>query len=82
MRETRTYGSVRGALSNERPYRDHLLTKEMLEKAWLLRLWLGRRCRFGSWWRAWYHFGLACGGLAIWRDLASLPFSPWCFQKL
>jgi hypothetical protein len=22
MRESRTYGSVRGALSNERPYRD------------------------------------------------------------
>ena len=25
MRESRTYGSVRGALSNERPYREHLL---------------------------------------------------------
>src|SRR5450756_2477554 len=25
MRESRTYGSVRGALSNERPYRDHLM---------------------------------------------------------
>jgi hypothetical protein len=24
MRESRTYGSVRGALSNERPYRDQL----------------------------------------------------------
>ena len=24
MRESRTYGSVRGALSNERPYRDPL----------------------------------------------------------
>jgi hypothetical protein len=24
MRECRTYGSVRGALSNERPYRDHI----------------------------------------------------------
>src|SRR3984893_8275634 len=24
MRESRTYGSVRGALSNERPYRDRL----------------------------------------------------------
>jgi hypothetical protein len=24
MRESRTYGSVRGALSNERPYRDHI----------------------------------------------------------
>jgi hypothetical protein len=24
MRESRPYGSVRGALSNERPYRDHL----------------------------------------------------------
>ena len=23
MRESRTYGSVRGALSNERPYREH-----------------------------------------------------------
>ena len=27
MRESRTYGSVRGALSNERPYRDRRLTK-------------------------------------------------------
>jgi len=25
MRESRTYGSVRGALSNERPYRDRAL---------------------------------------------------------
>ena len=25
MRESRTYGSVRGALSNERPYRDYQL---------------------------------------------------------
>jgi hypothetical protein len=25
MRESRTYGSVRGALSNERPYRDGVL---------------------------------------------------------
>ena len=25
MRESRTYGSVRGASGNERPYRDHLL---------------------------------------------------------
>ncbi len=25
MRESRTYGSVRGALSNERPYRDRVL---------------------------------------------------------
>ncbi|ANL89269.1 hypothetical protein AMC81_PE01027 (plasmid) [Rhizobium phaseoli] len=33
MREFRTYGSVRGALSNERPYRD--LTAAMLR---LLRL--------------------------------------------
>ena len=24
MRESRTYGSVRGALSNERPYREHV----------------------------------------------------------
>ena len=24
MQESRTYGSVRGALSNERPYRDRL----------------------------------------------------------
>jgi hypothetical protein len=27
MRESRTYGSVRGALSNERPYRDELLNR-------------------------------------------------------
>jgi hypothetical protein len=26
MRESRTYGSVRGALSNERPYRDRPCT--------------------------------------------------------
>src|SRR5258708_17723563 len=27
MRESRTYGSVRGALSNERPYRDHSIDR-------------------------------------------------------
>ena len=27
MREIRTYGSVRGALSNERPYRDHIAVR-------------------------------------------------------
>jgi len=33
MRESRTYGSVRGALSNERPYRDRsvpTIASEML----------------------------------------------------
>ena len=29
MRESRTSGSVRGALSNERPYRDHILALTM-----------------------------------------------------
>jgi len=33
MRESRTYGSVRGALSNERPYRDAVEAKD---------LWLGK----------------------------------------
>src|ERR1700737_3259540 len=28
MRESRTYGSVRGALSNEGPHRDHLIRSE------------------------------------------------------
>jgi len=28
MRESRTYGSVRGALSNERPYRDRTATRD------------------------------------------------------
>jgi hypothetical protein len=28
MRENRTYGSVRGALSNERPYRDRFARNE------------------------------------------------------
>jgi hypothetical protein len=28
MRESRTYGSVRGALSNERPYRDSIFMNE------------------------------------------------------
>ena len=28
MRESRTYGSVRGALSNERPYRDRRFAKK------------------------------------------------------
>ena len=30
MRESRTYGSVRGALSNERPYRDLLSLLHLL----------------------------------------------------
>jgi hypothetical protein len=30
MRESRTYGSVRGALSNERPYRDQIARLEDL----------------------------------------------------
>ena len=29
MRESRTYGSVRGALSNERPYRDRRCKREI-----------------------------------------------------
>ncbi|MGY4289189.1 group II intron reverse transcriptase/maturase [Bradyrhizobium sp. LM2.7] len=40
MRESRTYGSVRGALSNERPYRDRCARKTMLEQ---LRTPLQRR---------------------------------------
>jgi hypothetical protein len=30
MRESRTYGSVRGALSNERPYRDRSVPADNL----------------------------------------------------
>ncbi|MGY4283108.1 hypothetical protein ACVWXO_002328 [Bradyrhizobium sp. LM2.7] len=30
MRESRTYGSVRGALSNERPYRDRCARNDEL----------------------------------------------------
>jgi hypothetical protein len=29
MRESRTYGSVRGALSNERPYRDRFARNDV-----------------------------------------------------
>jgi len=29
MRESRTYGSVRGALSNERPYRDRRTSRRV-----------------------------------------------------
>jgi hypothetical protein len=32
MRESRTYGSVRGALSNERPYRDRLLRRQAVRR--------------------------------------------------
>jgi hypothetical protein len=38
MRESRTYGSVRGALSNERPYRDRSVpTKFAIEQEWWAR---------------------------------------------
>jgi len=33
MRESRTYGSVRGALSNERPYRDKACDAVLLDEA-------------------------------------------------
>ena len=33
MRESRTYGSVRGALSNERPYRDRCARNDGLSSA-------------------------------------------------
>ncbi len=33
MREFRPYGSVRGALRNERPYRDHLVDLRRLDKS-------------------------------------------------
>jgi hypothetical protein len=33
MRVSRTYGSVRGALSNERPYRDSNFSNEISERA-------------------------------------------------
>ena len=33
MRESRTYGSVRGALRNERPYRDRFAKKKQHVKA-------------------------------------------------
>ncbi|MGY4291559.1 hypothetical protein ACVWXO_010825 [Bradyrhizobium sp. LM2.7] len=32
MRESRTYGSVRGALSNERPYRDRCARNDETER--------------------------------------------------
>ena len=40
MRESRTYGSVRGALSNERPYREQLraVTEDVLALALALVL--------------------------------------------
>ena len=34
MREFRTSGSVRGALSNERPYRDYEPHKSVVDVAW------------------------------------------------
>jgi hypothetical protein len=37
MRESRTYGSVRGALSNERPYRDRFARNDGLK---LRVIWL------------------------------------------
>ena len=39
MRESRTYGSVRGALSNERPYRD---TNASSSRSLAVRRWRGR----------------------------------------
>ena len=36
MRESRTYGSVRGALSNERPYRDRCARND--REAWIASL--------------------------------------------
>ena len=36
MRESRTYGSVRGALSNERPYRDRFARNDdVLDRHWI-----------------------------------------------
>jgi hypothetical protein len=43
MRESRTYGSVRGALSNERPYRDPILVKMWFSPAVPPRLKRGER---------------------------------------
>ncbi len=44
MRENRTYGSVRGALSNERPYRDISLEKFGVRQAKLVS---SSRCKSG-----------------------------------
>src|SRR5215216_7040569 len=45
MRESRTYGSVRGALSNERPYRDLALAKARAKRAHAVRTRVGQRGR-------------------------------------
>jgi hypothetical protein len=62
MRETRSYGSVRGALSNERPYREFIAHFQCVDKgqmahrsttvvapecAFWLRLWSNRNCQPG-----------------------------------
>jgi hypothetical protein len=38
MRESRTYGSVRGALSNERPYRDRFAYNDVVRPQRLPRI--------------------------------------------
>jgi hypothetical protein len=52
MRESRTYGSVRGALSNERPYRDaggRLLRRSLARRrqGFSARMLKQRRCLAG-----------------------------------
>ncbi len=41
MREIRSYGSVRGALSNERPYRERQKDRNHRVFGWDLRTWRG-----------------------------------------
>ena len=45
MRECRTYGSVRGAVSNDRPYRDSLFVEEpmMSDAMTIHEVWLTER---------------------------------------
>jgi hypothetical protein len=38
MRESRTYGSVRGALSNERPYREGIFAASARSRLWQILL--------------------------------------------
>jgi len=45
MRESRSYGSVRGALRNERPYRDHI--KKPFDKKGLF--WCRSQMHFNFW---------------------------------
>ena len=45
MRESRTYGSVRGALSNERPYRDRTCAVPTTMRGWLWMVGTARRAR-------------------------------------